>query len=91
MVEGKCSYKMLLYMACGLPVVVSEYGMNRDVLARGFIGYGAVDDEGWYESLAALVKDPEARVRAGQMEEILSKGTILSMSFVTCGQWSLAR
>ncbi|EIU1689654.1 TPA: glycosyltransferase, partial [Pseudomonas aeruginosa] len=85
--RGKCSYKMLLYMACGLPVVVSEYGMNRDVLARGFIGYGAVDDEGWYESLAALVKDPEARVRAGQNgRDIIERHYSLD---VVCDLWAM--
>ncbi|MEN1437123.1 hypothetical protein AAIH36_36615, partial [Pseudomonas aeruginosa] len=65
--------------------VVSEYGINRDVLARGFIGYGAVDDEGWYESLAALVKDPEARVRAGQNgRDIIERHYSLD---VVCDLW----
>ena len=39
--RGKCSYKMLLYMACGLPVVVSPVGMNAQVLGMGKVGHGA--------------------------------------------------
>jgi len=44
--RGKCSFKMLQYMACGIPVVVSPVGMNENVLAMGEIGMGAttIDD-----------------------------------------------
>jgi len=36
--RGKCAFKMLTYMACGVPVVASPVGMNQDVLAMGRIG-----------------------------------------------------
>lgn len=57
--RGKCSYKMLLYMACGLPVVVSPVGMNRELLAEATIGWGAVSPEDWRESLQTLLLDEE--------------------------------
>jgi len=60
--RGKCSYKMLLYMACGLPVVVSPFGMNADVLRMGNVGYGASSREEWVEALIALI-DSEAERR----------------------------
>jgi glycosyltransferase involved in cell wall biosynthesis len=63
--RGKCSYKMLLYMASGVPVVVSPVGMNRDVLAMGDVGLGAVDDGDWVEALVALGRDREWRQRCG--------------------------
>lgn len=60
--RGKCSYKMLLYMACGTPVVVSPVGMNNDVLGKGYIGFGAKDYySDWIESITYLVKNEKAR------------------------------
>ena len=42
--RGKCAFKMLQYMACAVPVVVSPVGMNADVLALGELGFGAATD-----------------------------------------------
>jgi glycosyltransferase involved in cell wall biosynthesis len=57
--RGKCSYKMLLYMSCGVPVVVSPIGMNKEVLALGNVGFGAARDSEWYDALSWLLKNPE--------------------------------
>ena len=64
--RGKCSYKMLCYMAAGLPVVVSPVGMNREVLAQGEIGYGAATTEEWVVALSALIENRALRLRMGQ-------------------------
>ncbi|MEM2352378.1 MAG: glycosyltransferase family 4 protein [Thermoproteota archaeon] len=53
--RGKCSYKMLLYMACGIPVVVSPVGMNAEVLSLGNFGYAANTESEWYDALTALL------------------------------------
>jgi glycosyltransferase involved in cell wall biosynthesis len=63
--RGKCSYKMLCYMASCLPVVVSAVGMNNEVLAQGEIGYGASSTDEWIEALTRLIEDPALRVRMG--------------------------
>jgi len=57
--RGKCSYKMLLYMSCGIPVVVSPVGMNVEVLAQGRVGFGPKDIREWTEALNALLENPE--------------------------------
>ena len=54
---GKCSFKMLQYMAAGLPVVVSPVGMNNEVLAMGDIGFSAVTHDDWYDALSCLYDD----------------------------------
>jgi len=64
--RGKCSLKMLTYMACGLPVVVSPYGMNSELLQRGPIGYGAISDDEWAQALVALLDDDIAAQAAGR-------------------------
>jgi glycosyltransferase involved in cell wall biosynthesis len=64
--RGKCSFKMLSYMACGLPVVVSPVGMNREVLKQGDLGLAAGTSEAWVDALIDLLRDPDMRHRMGQ-------------------------
>lgn len=52
--RGKCSFKMLQYMAVGLPVIVSPVAMNRDILTQGQIGFGPDTNDQWYEALKNL-------------------------------------
>lgn len=63
--RGKCSFKMLQYMAAGLPVVVSPVGMNADVLAKGEVGYSAQSGDQWYQALETLYNDCQLQVRLG--------------------------
>ncbi len=55
--RGKCSYKMLLYLACGVPVVVSPVGMNAQVLLAADIGLGARTTDEWKGSILTLLAD----------------------------------
>jgi glycosyltransferase involved in cell wall biosynthesis len=59
--RGKCSFKMLQYMACGAVPVVSPVGMNVDVLARGPVGLAASGTAAWTDALVSLVDDAQAR------------------------------
>jgi glycosyltransferase involved in cell wall biosynthesis len=63
--NGKCSYKMLCYMAAGLPVVVTAAGMNREVLAMGDVGLSAGCEQQWVDALIALLSDADLRQRMG--------------------------
>jgi glycosyltransferase involved in cell wall biosynthesis len=63
--RGKCSFKMLQYMACGLPVVVSPVGMNAEVLKLGDIGIGAGAFDEWVEALSTLIENTTVRIRKG--------------------------
>lgn len=65
--RGKCSFKMLQYMACGLPVVVSRVGMNAEVLQKGEVGFGVTDSREWVESIEMLVRDRELGMRMGKV------------------------
>jgi glycosyltransferase involved in cell wall biosynthesis len=64
--KGKCSYKMLLYMACGVPVVVSPVGMNVAVLAQGHCGLAASTEQEWHETVGYLINHPDVAVQMGQ-------------------------
>ena len=63
---GKCSYKMLLYMACGVPAVVSPVGMNAELLAAGRIGFGPRTPDEWVDAIEALLRDPGAASEMGR-------------------------
>jgi len=54
--RGKCAYKMLLYMSCGVPVAVSNVGMNIEVLAKGDVGVGVNGLLGWADALIHLLR-----------------------------------
>ena len=64
--RGKCSLKMLLYMACEVPAVVSPVGTNAEVLARGHVGVGAMTEQQWVEALMRLLGDGGERERMGR-------------------------
>ncbi len=63
---GKCSYKMLLYMACGVPVVATDLGMNRDILAMREVGLGVRTPQDWADALETLIGDDAQRQRMGR-------------------------
>ena len=64
--RGKCGYKLIQYMACGVPVVASPVGVNVDLVGPETSGLLARDDAEWKESLLALLTSPERRERLGR-------------------------
>lgn len=65
--RGKCGYKIIQYMACGLPVVASAVGTNSDIVRHGANGFLAGDATTWEESLSQLIADWSLRSRMGQV------------------------
>jgi glycosyltransferase involved in cell wall biosynthesis len=63
--RGKCGYKLIQYMACGVPVVASPVGVNASLVSEGENGYLAADDDAWYVALARLGSDPTLRAALG--------------------------
>ena len=65
--RGKCSFKMLQYMACGIPVVVSPVGMNVQVLSLGEVGMGAKSQDEWIDALITVLSDEEKQKEMGMI------------------------
>lgn len=63
---GKCAYKIVQYMGCGVPVVASAVGMNKIVIDHGINGFLAENEQGWIESLSQLIKDAHLRRQFGE-------------------------
>lgn len=65
--RGKCGYKLIQYMACGLPVVASPVGVNCQIVDHGVNGFLAETPEQWKQALQTLLTDKSLRQRMGQM------------------------
>jgi glycosyltransferase involved in cell wall biosynthesis len=71
--RGKCSFKMLQYMAAGRPCVVSPVGMNKDVLARGEIGLAATTPAEWVEAISSTLIDRRGAEQLGAAGRALAQ------------------
>lgn len=63
--RGKCGYKLIQYMACGVPVIASPIGVNQEIVAHGVNGFLAGSPDEWKHALATLMADPGLRTRMG--------------------------
>ncbi|MBN1863554.1 MAG: hypothetical protein JW808_01500 [Victivallales bacterium] len=64
--EGKAAYKLLQYMACAVPSVVSGVGMNVEVAAGGEYALCAYGSGQFGRMLGELVENCEIRKRLGR-------------------------
>lgn len=64
--RGKCGYKLIQYMACGLPVIASPVGVNAEIVEHGVNGFLASTEAEWAESLRTLLSDAALRARMGE-------------------------
>ena len=63
---GKCGFKIVQYMAAGLPVVASPVGANAELVREGETGFLPMRTEDWPDAIARLARDAELRARFGR-------------------------
>jgi glycosyltransferase involved in cell wall biosynthesis len=63
--RGKSGYKLVQYMACGLPVVASPVGVNSSIIDEGATGFLARDPAEWRTALGRLIDDEDLRRSMG--------------------------
>ena len=63
--RGKSGYKLIQYMACGLPVVASPVGVNTELVTHGKNGFLASSDSEWRDSVATLISEADLRRSMG--------------------------
>jgi len=64
--KGKCGFKIILYMALGVPVICSPTGVNKEIVEDGKNGYFANSDREWIDKLSILIENPNLRYEMGQ-------------------------
>lgn len=59
--RGKCGYKLIQYMACGLPVIASPVGVNRQIVRTDVNGFLTTNAATWREALGRLLNSAVLR------------------------------
>jgi len=64
--RGKCAFKMLQYMAAGVPVVTSPVGVNKEILDSDSVGFAANNNNEWIKAMSTLLQSPEVAKNLGE-------------------------
>lgn len=64
--RGKAAFKLLQFMAAGVPVVGSAVGHNIEVIRDGITGFVARTPEDWQVALTRLIEDAALRRTLGR-------------------------
>lgn len=65
-VKGKCGLKGLSYMACGVATVMSNVGVNSEIINHGKNGYLANNNTEWISILSQLIENADLRAKIGE-------------------------
>jgi len=63
--EGKCGFKLIQYLACGIPGVASPVGVNPEILIHQESGFIADSRLEWKEAILKLIADADLRRQMG--------------------------
>ena len=81
--RGKSAYKLIQYLACGLPVIASPVGENGRVVQPGVNGYLATTPAEWAAALRELLaRDHSAAARTSAEAYSLQRFRPLSAAFL---------
>ena len=59
--KGKCGFKAIEFMSCGVPVVAAAVGVNREIIQDGVNGFLASTEQEWIDKVGRLLADPDLR------------------------------
>lgn len=68
--KGKCAFKIIQYMAVGIPTVASRVGMNVEIIEDGKDGFLVSNQNEWINKLSLLIEDRRLRENMGKLGRI---------------------
>jgi glycosyltransferase involved in cell wall biosynthesis len=79
--RGKCGFKLIQYMARGIPVVTHPVGANKSIVRHGVDGYWANTLQEWEKHLLSFYEEPQTAKEMGQnaREQILQHFSLKSV------------
>ncbi len=89
--RGKCALKMIIYMAVGIPSIVTPTGVARELVEQHNAGVAAEGNHGWYTALSglhqesAIAEDLGRRGRRVVEEQFSVKTNVLKLAAVFRG------
>ncbi|RYZ19088.1 MAG: glycosyltransferase, partial [Chitinophagaceae bacterium] len=63
--KGKCGFKIIQYMALGIPAVATKVGVNDTIIDEGENGYTCTTEAEWMIALTDLISDANKREQMG--------------------------
>lgn len=63
--EGKCGFKLIQYLALGIPALASPVGVNQVIIEQNVNGFLCSNDTDWEQALVLLLKDAKLRAAMG--------------------------
>jgi glycosyltransferase involved in cell wall biosynthesis len=63
--RGKCGFKVVQYLAAGVPAIVSPVGINRDLIIPEKTGLWAGNDDEWEKMIVRMAEDRDMRAKMG--------------------------
>ncbi len=82
--KGKCGFKLIQYMAVGLPVLASPVGVNVQIVENGVNGFTCQDSQDWYTRIRQIYLDAPLRIEMGKnsRQSFISKYSLEAASVI---------
>lgn len=64
--QGKCGFKLLQYLALGIPAVASPVGVNKRIIDPDKNGFLCSSENEWLDKLKLLLQEPDLRREMGK-------------------------
>jgi glycosyltransferase involved in cell wall biosynthesis len=63
--KGKCGLKGLVYMSMGIPNVMTNFGVNMEIVENGKNGFLCSNEDEWFSVLSQLIENKSLRLTIG--------------------------